>query len=130
MSGGFHLPAWLLIPGVLGTYALAFIAGGIYYLEQQVSRIRDQFPRQGLLAALTGYAALGIGLLMALSVGGSFSALIPDFDMGALVASVAGVGFWVYHLYIDRTPLSRVRDGALAFICAALVALTAWWVGK
>jgi hypothetical protein len=115
----------------LGLYALAFIAGGVYYLEQRVSRIRDQFPEQGPLAFLTGIAALGIGLLMAMAigpffVGASFASL--DFRMAALVAAVAGVGFWVYRIYIDRTPLGRIRDGSLVFICAAIVLVAIWWV--
>lgn len=121
----------IIFPITLGLYALAFIAGGVYYLEQRVSRIRDQFPRQGPLAFLTGIAALGIGLLMALAigpffVGAGFANL--DFRMAALVAAMAGVGFWVYRIYIDHTPLGRVRDAAMAFVCTAVVFVAIWWV--
>ena len=129
MKEHFQVPVSLLVPSVLGAFALTFIAGGIYYLEQRVSRIRDQFPKQGPLATLTGYAALSIGVLMAISVAGYFITSSSDFGMGALVASVAGFGFWVYRIYVDQTLLSRIRDGALAFICAALIVLTGWWVG-
>lgn len=122
------LPLSLLIPGVLGLYALAFIAGGIYYLEQRASRIRDQFPSRGPLASLTGYTALGIGMLMAFSIAGRLRTSHSDFGLGALVAAVAGVGFWVYHIHFDLTPFSRVRDGVLTFICATLAVLTAWWI--
>jgi hypothetical protein len=124
----YLVPLSILVSGILGLYALAFTAGGIYHLEQRVARIRDQFPKQGPLAALTGYAALGIGLLAALSVGGHFVDQGADFHLGALVATVAGVGFWVYRVHIDLTPLSRIRDGALASICAAIAVLTAWWI--
>jgi len=128
MTDLLGVPLAALIPGLLGLYALAFIAGGIYYLEQRVARIRDQFPRQGLLATLTGYAALGIGILTAISVGGYYLGRSAEFRMAALVATVAGVGFWVYHVYVDLTPISRIRDGALAFICATLAILAAWWI--
>ena len=122
---------FILFLGVLGLYALAFIAGGVYYLEQRVSRIRDQFPEQGPLAVLTGIAALGIGVLMAIAVGAHLlGAGFADFDfrMAALVAAVAGVGFWIYRMYLDRTPLGRIRDGSLAFICTAVVLVAIWWV--
>ncbi len=128
MTNETNLALILVFPGILGLYALAFAAGGIYYLEQRVSRIRDQFPRRGPLAALTGSAALGIGVLMALAVVGYFLAGGIDFQIAALVASVAGVGFWVYRVYTDRTPLGRVRDSALGFICIAIVAVAAWWL--
>lgn len=118
----------LLVPGLLGLYALAFIAGGLYYLEQRVARIRDQFPRRAPLSFLAAVAALCIGLLMALAVAGHFWVGGINFRMAALVSVVAGVGFWVYHIYFDQTPLSRIRDSALAFICLALVAVAAWWV--
>jgi hypothetical protein len=113
---------------MLGFYALAFVAGGIYYLEQQVARIRDQFPERGVLARLSGYAALGIGILAALSVGGHFMGRGPEFALGALCATMSGVAFWVVRMHGDLTILSRVRDGLLALICATLVVLTAWWV--
>jgi hypothetical protein len=129
MSG---IDNWFIVfPVTLGLYALTFIAGGVYYLEQRVSRIRDQFPEQGMLAFLTGVTALAIGLLMAIAIGPYFvdaSFANFDFRMAALVAAVAGVGFWVYRIYLDRTPLGRVRDGSLAFICAAIVLVAIWWV--
>jgi hypothetical protein len=117
-----------LIPAMLGVYALSFIAGGIYYLEQRVARIRDQFPDQVRLAQLTGYAALGIGLLAALGTGGHMLHLGPEFRTAALVASTSGVAFWIYHIHVDRTPPSRIRDGLLALICGTLAILTGWWI--
>ena len=118
----------IIVPAMLGFYALAFIAGGIYYLEQQVARIRDQFPERSVLARLTGYAALGIGILAALSVGGHFLGRGPEFGLGTLAATMSGVAFWVVRMHGDPTTLSRVRDGLLALICAMLVVLTGWWV--
>ena len=116
-----------LIPGMLGLYALAFIAGGIYYLEQRVARIRDQFPRQGPLAFLTGVAALGIGVLAALSIGGYLLRGDPDFRLGALASTLAGVAFWIFHIYVDWSLTSFLRDILLAVICAVLALLTGWW---
>ena len=127
-TDSFTLLVSLWIPGLLGIYALTFIAGGIYYLEQRVSRIRDQFPQRGLLAMLTGWTALGIGFLMSIAIATHFAAPGPDSRLGALVATVAGVGFWVYRIHIDQTPLARIRDAALTFICTALAALAIWWV--
>ena len=46
--------ASIVLPIMLSIYALAFLAGGIYYLEQQVARIRDLFPRQGPCPAGSG----------------------------------------------------------------------------
>ncbi len=123
-----QVPASVLVPGMLGLYALAFIAGGVYYLEQRVGRIRDHFPHRAPLAVITGYAALGIGILAAISLGGYLAHLGHDFALGAMVAALAGVGFWICHLHLGFTPLDRVRDGALAFICAGIVVLTAWWL--
>ena len=57
----------MIVPAMLGVYALAFIAGGIYYLEQRAARMRDLFPKYGPLAQLIGWTALGIGLLAAIS---------------------------------------------------------------
>ena len=124
------IPLSVLIHSVLGLYALAFLAGGIYLLEQRVARIRDQFPRHGLLATLWGHAALGIGGLAALSVSGSLAGWRGDFRLGALVATVSGVGYWVSRAYTDTTLPGRVRDAALAFACAAVALLTAWWVSS
>ncbi len=123
-----EIPAPVLMPGVLGLYALAFVAGGVYYLEQRVGRIRDHFPRRAPLAVITGYAALGIGLLTAISLGGHLAHLGREFAVGLVVATLAGVDFWVFHLHLGFTPLDRVRDGAMAFVCAGVALLTAWWV--
>ncbi len=128
MTPGDAILSILLVPGLLSLYALAFTAGGFYYLEQRVSRIRDQFPSRAPLSFLAGVAALCIGLLMALAVAGHFWIGGIDFRMAALVSVVAGVGFWVYHIYFDQTPLSRIRDGALAFICLSLIVVAVWWV--
>lgn len=128
MTDLLGIPLAVLVPGTLAVYALTFIAGGIYYLEQRVARIRDQFPRRGMIARLTGYAALAIGLLAALSVGGHLVLSTDDYRLGALVAVVAGVAFWVHHLYIDLVLLERIRDTLLALICVALAALTYSWI--
>jgi len=122
------LPISILVPGALGLYALAFIAGGIYYLEQRVARIRDQFPKRGILARLVGYAALAIGLLTAVSVGGHLITANDSFRLGALVAVVAGIAFWVHHLHIDLTTGERIRDALLSLVCAGLAVITRWWV--
>ena len=117
-----------VVPAMLGLYALAFLSGGIYYLEQRVSRIRDQFPKHGALAGLTGAAALSIGLHMAISIGGYLLRGDPEFRLGALVSTVAGVGFWVFHIHIDWSLASRLRDGTLALVCGLLAFLTGWWI--
>lgn len=122
------IPSFILVPGMLCVYALAFISGGVYYLEQRVSRIRDQFPERGILATITGYTALGIGILAALSMAIYFVNGSPDSRLGALVATLSGAGYWVYHIHIDLTPASRIRDALLAAICAMLALLTGWWV--
>jgi uncharacterized membrane-anchored protein len=114
--------------GALVLYALAFIAGGIYYLEQRVARIRDQFPRRGLLSRLVGYTALAIGLLMAVSIGGHVITANDNFRLGALVAVVSGIAFWVHHMLIDLTPGERIRDALLSLICAGLAMVTRWWI--
>jgi hypothetical protein len=118
----------MLIPGMLGVYALAFIAGGIYYLEQRVARIRDQFPKHGPLALLVGCASLGIGLLAAISIGGYFAGQGSDFRVGALVATVAGIAFWIARIHIDLIPIDRIRNGVLAFVCALLSLMAGWWL--
>jgi hypothetical protein len=128
MSDLLDLDLWALVPGVLGIYALTFVAGGLYYLEQRVARIRDQFPRRGLLASLTGHAALAIGLLMALSVAGHLLGFAPEARLGALVSATAGVGFWVYRVSFDLTPVNRFRDGALALVCVAITVITLGWI--
>ena len=122
------LPASIVLPFMLSIYALAFLAGGIYYLEQQVTRIRDLFPSKGPLARLVGYASLGIGLLAALAVGGHFLSGSPVFYRAALLATVSGVAFWVIRIYVDPTPGARIRDAIMALPCALLVLLTAWWI--
>jgi hypothetical protein len=118
----------VLVPALLGIYALAFIAGGIYYLEQRVARIRDQFPGQGPMARLIGYAALSIGFLAALSVGGLFLHPGIQFRWAAQVATASGVGFWIIRVHVEMTWASRVRAGLLAILCLALAALTGWWI--
>jgi hypothetical protein len=128
MTGLPGLPTAVLIPGVLGVYALAFLAGGIHYLEQRVARIRDQFPRRALLARLTGLAALGIGLLASISIGGYVLDRAPEYRLGALAATVAGVGFWVYRMHFDLSSANRVRNGLLALVCVALSVLTRLWI--
>ena len=122
------IPIWIWIPGMLALYALSFIAGGIYYLEQRVARIRDQFPNRRALAILTGSSALCIGILATISIGGYMIRPGPDMRMGTLVGTVAGVGFWVCRMHIDLTHTSRIRDGILALICATLAVLTGWWI--
>jgi hypothetical protein len=128
MTDVLQIPLSMLAPLILGLYALVFLAGGISYLEQRAARIRDQFPRHGLLARLTGYAALSIGLLASVSIAGYLIRKQPTFQLGALVATVAGIGFWTYRIHFDLTPASRVRDGLLALICTALAVLTWWWL--
>lgn len=122
------IPLSWLVPGLLGLYALTFIAGGIYYLEQRVERIRDQFHQHAILACLIGWTAMAIGILAALSAGGQ--AVFPDaadFRLAGLVAGAAGVAFWTHHLYVDLTARTRVRDGLLGLLCTALTALVALW---
>jgi hypothetical protein len=128
MTDLLGLPFSLVTLAALGVYALAFFAGGIYYLEQRVSRIRDQFPKRGLLARLVGYAALAIGLLAIASIAGHLISANSRFRLGALVAVVAGVAFWVHHLYIDLTIGERIRDVLLSLLCTGLAILTSWWV--
>jgi hypothetical protein len=128
MSEFLGIPLIALVPGTLGLYALAFIAGGIYYLEQRVARIHDQFPERTLLARLTGFAALAIGALAALSVGGHLLYATNVFQLGALVAAATGIAFWVHHLHIDLTALERMRDGLLALACIALTLSVYQWI--
>ena len=122
------LPTDMIVPALLAVYALAFIAGGIYFLEQQAASLRDLFPSYGPLAALIGWTALGIGLLGALSVGGQILGQGPRFGYSALVSTASGISFWLIRIYLDPTRASRVRDGLLAFLCALLTVLTAWWM--
>jgi hypothetical protein len=121
------LPAALIVPAMLGVYALAFIAGGIYYLEQQAARLRDLFPGLRFLSGLIGWTALGIGLLAALSLGGQLLSLGTRFGYGALAAMASGISFWMVRLHVDPTRSSRIRDALLALLCALLTVLTAWW---
>jgi hypothetical protein len=120
--------ASMLVPILLGVYALAFVAGGVYYLEQRVARIRDQFPSRGPIATLIGYTALGIGFLAALAVGGHFLGKGAHFQLAALVATTSGVGFWVTRIHLAMTTPGRIRAALLALLCLALTLLTAWWV--
>jgi hypothetical protein len=117
----------LLVPVLLGVYALAFIAGGIHFLEQRVVRIRDQFPSYGPIARLIAYAALAIGLLAAIAVSGHYVNKGAQFRWAALVAVAAGVGFWIVRLHTEMTLGSRIRDVLLAILCLALTLLTGWW---
>ena len=128
MSELVGIPLSALVPTVLGLYALAFIAGGIYCLEQRVARTRDQFPKRVVLTRLTGYAALAIGALAAISLGGHFVYPTHEFHLGALVAAAAGIAFWIYHVLADLTLAERVRDGLLVVVCIALAILTIWWI--
>lgn len=121
------LPTTMIVPVMLGIYALAFISGGIYTLEQQAARLRDLFPGYGPLISLIGWTALGIGLLAALSVGGQLLGQGPRFGYGALAATGSGIGFWVIRIHVDPTRASRIRDALLALLCALLTLLTAWW---
>ena len=119
----------LVIPILLSFYALAFVAGGVYMLEQRVARVRDQLPRHGPLARLTGFAALGIGVLATTSVAGYLIRGGIDHKLGALVATTSGIGFWIARIHAEMTTASRIRDGLLAIACALLTLLTGWWVG-
>jgi hypothetical protein len=121
------LPTVLIVPAMLGIYALAFIAGGIYYLEQQAGRLRDLFPESGPLPSLIGWTALGIGLLAALSIGGVLLDQGAQFGYGTLTSTAAGLSFWVVRMHIDPTRASRIRNALLALLCALLTLLTAWW---
>jgi hypothetical protein len=125
-----ELPAKLVpfVPWTLAVYALCFVAGGIYYLEQRVRHIRDQFPRRALVARLTGYAALFIGLLAAVSVASYLVRPGSSHHLGALVAAGAGVAFWVSRLYAEPTIVHRLRDSLFALICLSFTGLVAWWV--
>jgi len=116
------------VPWILIVYALTFVAGGIYYLEQRVTRVRDQFPRRALFARLTGYAALAIGLLTAISIGGHLIHPEGDHRLGALVAVSAGVVFWIHRLSAELTVVHRVRDALLALVCVSVAGLTVWWI--
>jgi hypothetical protein len=117
----------VLVPVLLGVYALTFVARGVYYLEQRVTRIRDQFPRRGPLALLVGYAALGIGLLAAIAVGGHLFGQGTQFQLAALVATAAGVGFSITRIHVSMTTAGRIRAALLAILCLALTILTGWW---
>ena len=118
----------MVVPALLGVYALAFVAGGVHYLEQRVARIRDQFPRRGPIATLIGYAALGIGLLAALAVAGHLLNKGAQFQWAALVATASGVSFWVTRVHIEMTTAGRIRAALLAILCLALTVLTACWI--
>jgi hypothetical protein len=125
-----EVPAKLLpfVPWMLIVYALTFVAGGMYYLEQRVTRVRDQFPRRALFARLTGYAALAIGLLTAVSIGGHLIHPEGDHHLGALVAVSAGVAFWIHRLSAEITVAHRIRDALLALVCVSVAGLTVWWI--
>jgi hypothetical protein len=118
----------LVMPALLGVYALVFTAGGVYYLEQRVSRIRDQFPERGPLVKLVGIAALSIGILAALSVAGHLVYHGTEFRWAALLATVAGVGFWITRIHVELTTAGRVRAALLAILCLALAITAGTWI--
>jgi len=128
MNEFLGIPLVKLVPSALSLYALAFIAGGVYYLEQRVARIHDQFPERTLLARLTGLGALAIGVLAALSVGGHLLYPTGVFHLGALVAAATGIAFGVHHLHIDLTAFERARDGLLVLACIALTLSVCRWI--
>ncbi len=117
-----------LVPWTVIVYALTFVAGGIYSLEQRVARVRDQFPGRALSAQLSGVAALAIGFLAAVSIGAHLIRPDGDYHLGALVAVGAGVAFWIHRLSTDLTAVHRIRDALLAVVCASMAALVAWWI--
>lgn len=123
-----EIPLDLLAPAFLALYALVFISGGIYYLEQRVTRLRDLFPERRRLVWLVGYATLAIGLLAALAVGGHVISGRGEFRLGGLVAVAAGAAYWIYRIYVDLTVGEHVRDILLALICAVLTVLYGAWV--
>lgn len=118
----------VLAPAFLALYALAFISGGIYYLEQRVARIRDLVPERRRVAWLVGYATLAIGLLAALAVGGILIAGGGEYRLGGLVAIAAGAAYWIFRIYLDLTAAEQVRDILLALICAVLTVIYGLWV--
>ena len=122
------VPTAAIVPAMLAVYALAFIAGGIYYLEQQTARLRDLFPKYGPLATLIGWTALGIGLLAAISIAGLLLGQGPRSGYGVLLSTASGFSFWVIRIHVDPTRASRLRDTLLALLCALLTILTAWWI--
>jgi hypothetical protein len=122
------LPTAAIVPAMLAVYALAFIAGGIYYLEQQTARLRDLFPKIGPMVTLIGWTALGIGLLAMISIGGMLLGQGPRFGYGALLSTASGFSFWVIRIHVDPTRASRLRNSLLALLCALLTVLTAWWI--
>jgi hypothetical protein len=117
-----------LFPWFLGLYAIAFLSGGVYYLEQRVSRVRDQFPKRTLLARLFGFAALAIGVLAGASTVGHVVFPQSDARLGAAIAVGGGVAFWTHRLRTGLTPGERIRAGALALVCAILALLTLRWI--
>jgi hypothetical protein len=117
-----------VIPWILGLYGIAFLSGGVYYMEQRVARIRDQFPRHAPLARLHGALALSIGVLALVSAVGYLASGQSESRLGALVAVVAGVGFWLHRLRTALTLGSQIRAGLFAAVCAVLAALTAHWM--
>ena len=108
------LPTVLIVPAMLGIYALAFIAGGIYYLEQQAGRLRDLFPKSGLLPSLIGWTALGIGLLAALSIGGVLLDQGAQFGYGALTSTAAGHDLPEQGVVVVSSPV--IADGCAYFL--------------
>jgi hypothetical protein len=120
----FQRLAEFLLPWGLGAYAVAFLSGGVYYLEQRVARIGDQFPRRRALAVLYGCTALAIGVLASATVVLHFVSPDAGAQPGAVVAIVSGVAFWAHRLRTALTPGARLRAGVLAALCAALAVLS------
>lgn len=118
----------LLMPWLLSAYAVAFLSGAVYYLEQRVARIRDQFPRRTPLARLYGVSALAIGTLGAASVVGHLVLSNNSARLAALVAVGAGVAFWLHRLRTGLGIGERIRAAALALVCAVLVLIAVHWV--
>ena len=117
-----------LVPWAVGLYGIAFLSGGVYYLEQRVARIRDQMPDRAALARIYGLLALLIGLLALASAAGYLVLRQSEARLAALVAIVAGVGFWLHRLRTALTIGSRVRAGSFAVLCALLAGLGATWL--
>ena len=117
-----------LTPWVIALYGIAFLSGGVYYLEQRVTRIKDQLPERTPLARLYGALALIIGALALASAAGHLVFDQSEARLAALVAVVAGVGFWVHRLRMGLTLAERIRAGAFALVCTALAVAAAGWI--
>lgn len=96
---------WVLCSMAL--FALLYTAGGLFYLEQRVPFIRQRDERWGRLAALIGWAALFLGVLM----GGSLAGILAQWGRAPFVLSVlaalGGVLFWGARIRIAVTARQR-----------------------